>query len=248
MPDLFRNLGLKEEFEKISFLQHIHFGLVLSALFLELYYKVIGVSVIFKLLIIVILYRLYYKTLSKLYYTYWSFSGFLILYCLMGLFQNSFGKGHDYLFYLYFLTLFVLLVQGYMLSSPLYFPRVRWWEYDFRYKGDLKIEVQHESEKHPGRLTDLRRGAGCVVLFYQVEIGEIIYIYASLGSDDISLKAEVMSKREYSIGRGTSYGVKIIFDNEEGKDQFEKLTKYWKEMTSFKLQLKFRKDAGKSES
>ena len=54
---------------------------------------------------------------------------------------------------------------------------VKWWIYDFRYRNDVKIIVYHFSDikketKINGRLTDVRRGAGCITLFENFPVGE----------------------------------------------------------------------------
>lgn len=127
-----------------------------------------------------------------------------------------------------------------MLSSPIYFPLIRWWEYDFRYRNDIKANVQYNESSFEGRLTDLRRGAGCVVLFENLNVGEYFEITVISNKKELALKAEIMSKREYSIARGYTYGVKFHFARDGEKNNFAKLCHLWNQERTSKLKMKFK--------
>ncbi len=142
------------------------------------------------------------------------------------------------------LALFFLGWECYLLSSPIYYPLVHWWEYDFRYRHDLKIELNHEGMSFPGRLTDLRREAGCVVSFDDFPPRKNLSIKTVLKHSDehidhIILTGELMSKRGNSIGRGFIYGVNFILKTDEEKRAYKKLMQYWRRERSVRMRRKF---------
>jgi ribosomal protein S1 len=112
----------------------------------------------------------------------------------------------------------------YFLSSPIYYPRVSWWEYDFRYRDDLKIEVKSFEDVIDARLTDLRRQAGCVAIFEELKIGQEIKVQVikfdeatkrvSLGMKQLQQNPWEFISQKYPIGASlkgkvtniTSYG------------------------------------------
>ena len=95
--------------------------------------------------------------------------------------------------------------------SPLFYPRITWWEYDFRFRGELKIDAQVNDKDIPGRLTDLRRKAGCIVLFEKLQPGEEFTINYRKDDDEVNTyPVKVMSRRGSTLGRGYTYGVKFL--------------------------------------
>jgi hypothetical protein len=151
-------------------------------------------------------------------------------------------KIYDFnLIIIYLAALGLIALESYLISSPVFYPRVPWWEYDFRYRGDLKINVSHKGENLEGRLTDLRRGAGCVLLFENIEIQDEVSIYPLDYDIGIELIAEIKNKREELVGRGISYGVKFVFNSEEQEKQYKRLTKLWTESKIIKKRHKFKK-------
>jgi hypothetical protein len=143
---------------------------------------------------------------------------------------------------LYILIFAILALECYLVSSPIFYPRVSWWEYDFRYRGDLKVRITHKNVCFEGRLTDLRRGAGCVVLFEDLANGEDIEIeLVESSSYQVKLKGEIVSKREPVIGRGITYGLRLEFDHEIDRKAFLEFSREWQEDRRKKKSLKFRK-------
>ena len=127
----------------------------------------------------------------------------------------------------------------YILSSPIYYPRVSWWEYDFRYRDDLKIEVKEGDHQYVARLTDLRRYAGCVAVFEELKLGDEITIIAKVDDASVSLRGQVMSKRRDLIGRPLIYGVQFKFDSRSNKKRYIQLVRLWKKEKNSKRKLKF---------
>lgn len=181
----------------------------------------------------------YYKTIKYRYYTYWSFSGFLFLYLLFKIYEQFFIKGNDHIGILYLASTMILITKMYLLSSPLYYPQISWWEYDFRYRDDLKITVKLGENEMLARLTDLRRHAGCVAMFEEIKLGEEILFNAALDDENIVLRCIVMSKRRDVIGRPLIYGVQFKFDSKSNKKRYINLERLWKKQKNNKRKMKF---------
>ena len=227
---------LKKDVDRLKALHWLHF----LFFFLSFAYYNISHSnwITFLLVspIILIFYRLYYQTLEKLYYTYWSFTAFLLLYCFLSFFFLDLSVTS---IYLRMIAMMLILTQAWVLHDPIYYPIVSWWEYDFRYRDDIKVEVKHDEKTYEGRLTDLRRKSGCLSLFEEVEVGEELEVNPVDGHSLSSFKLKVMSKRETSVGRPFNYGVKFVFNSNTDKQEFQSLYHFWKNERKVKLQQKF---------
>lgn len=139
--------------------------------------------------------------------------------------------------FLFYLVALVLLgLESRELWTPIYYPIMSWWEYDFRYRNDLKVKAIVDAQEIEGRLTDLRKGAGCVSLFKDLKVGE--YVHVEL-KDGKSFKVEIMSKRYYSLGRPLSYGVRFELIEESERDEFRKFSKFWRNNRKKKRKEKF---------
>ncbi len=183
--------------------------------------------------------RVYYKSLQKLLYTFWTMTFFFTIYILYG-FLKAKSLDSDFLLVVYIVLILILMIQSYVLSSPIYYPLVRWWEYDFRYRHDLKITLECEGINVEGRLTDLRRGAGCVLSFEDFNIGSIVKIKYMTMDELLLASAKIVSKREYSIGRGISYGIRFQFNDKEQRERLREFSKLWKKEQRKKIDLKIR--------
>ncbi len=241
----FSSLKLKREFDRIKLLNWIHCCLACMGLFLEMAHGFIGGNGIFKLIILLFVYRLYFRVIHNLYYSYWTFSVCLMLYFGFGFFQGVFIFKTSILSYNYLLSMLFLFVEMYTLSSPIYYPMVKWWIYDFRYRNDVKIIVHHGSDhrkekKINGRLTDVRRGAGCITLFENYRIGDFLFILLSTDYRDLDFKVELISKRETLMGRGITYGVKFAFRSSEEKEAFNRFVYNWQEEDLQKRRSRFK--------
>ncbi len=181
----------------------------------------------------------YYKTIKQRYYTYWSFSITLFFYLTFKIYEQYYVLDHDHIAILYGLSSLVLLLKMYLLSSPIYYPQVSWWEYDFRYRDDLKIIIKSNEHEYKGRLTDLRRHAGCVAVFEDLKIGDEIIVHAQLDDELVILRGLVMSKRRDIIGRPLIYGVQFKFDSRSNKKRYVSLLKMWKRQKNSKRKMKF---------
>lgn len=231
----------KGRFHKIEVIQYLHFFVLLVCVLIELFEgeATIGHGV-FKLLLLLFFYNFYFKTVKALFYSYWTFWFFNFLFVFIS-WVTYVGGDYPRLTYLYFLALFLLLIDGFAMFSPIYFPIIPWWVYDFRYRGDLKIVAQLDDKNFEGRLTDLRRSAGCVVLFDNLTVGDVISISTSEEIKEITLRAKVVTKREYITGRGYFYGIQFLYDNLTEKKEIDKFCSDWSAYHKAKLRMKFHK-------
>jgi len=232
------DINFKSETKTIKFLLRAFFFFIHLAIMTEI---VAGpkVRLILKLLFFIYFTRPYHKTIKHRYYTYWTFSAFLFLYINYKIYEMFYVVHYDHIGTLYVICAIILILKMYMLSSPIYYPRVSWWEYDFRYRDDLKISVKSGEKQCDARLTDLRRLAGCVAVFEELRLGEEIIINASVLNESVNLRAMVMSKRRELFGRPLIYGVQFKFDSRSNKKRYVQLMRLWKTERLNKQKLKF---------
>lgn len=237
------NLKIRQDIDRVHLLQWGHFSLILLAFLVEGIINFEPLGMIVKIVCGLIFYKLYFKTLTDLYYSFWTFSAALSIYITGSLYLIITNQSDFQLFYLYLVSLIILCVQMYILLSPIYYPRVSWWEYDFRYKDDLKIKIRNGEEDSEARLTDLRRGAACLSSFSEINVGELIKIHASNGVKDFVFEVEIMSKRQYSLGRPVSHGVKFVFNEESKEDDYDEFIAFWAKEKIEKSKRRFVKKA-----
>lgn len=228
MRRAFFNLRLERELDRVRVIHWLHFFIIIAAMVVEIFLHRHSFSVIFEIIGLGFLYHLYYSTVKRLYYTFWTFTGIVFIYQFKGFIDAAFTLSTP-LSLMYFFAMMLLFLEVYILSSPIYFPRVSWWEYDFRYRTDLKVKVKHREEEMDGRMTDLRRNAGCVVLFSEHKVGQRILVKTRPPYQELNLTAEIASKREFTPGRGITYGVRFLFAERSEKKSFKLLTKLWNE-------------------
>jgi hypothetical protein len=242
----FSNLQIKQDMDKILVLHFGQYLFLAMGLLIELTTFSDKSWTFTKLLFISFASVLFYKTLKNLYYTFWTFSIFFLLFYFTSLFGSFSGEGTFLLMSCYLFSCTLLSLEMYLLYSPIYYPVVRWWEYDFRYRHDLKALVTkincEKNEEYIGRLTDVRRNAGCIQLFEKLKISEKVSINVTL--DEVTtkiLRGEVISKRQYSVGRPWNYGIKMSFENLEEQAQYKELEFNWKSDRQDKIKRKFEK-------
>ncbi|MBP9674814.1 MAG: hypothetical protein KBD63_06925 [Bacteriovoracaceae bacterium] len=198
----------------------------------------IGLAVVTAVIAFLLFCKFHVKMLKKIYYAFWTFSVALFFLYFLSLVQNIFS--HYLITTAYAVSIILFLIECYILSSPLFFPRIRWWEYDFRFRGDLRVLVKALGEEVKARLTDLRRGAGCVVLFKDVPIGGVIEIETIHQGKPFVVSAQIVTKREYWIGRGFAYGVLLISENKEQEKMIKEFINFWKKNHSVRIRSKFK--------
>lgn len=238
MKAILHKWKLQQDTDRIEVLHMGHAFFIALAVLVELFSGNILSSLI-HVLVLLPFYYLFTKTKKNLFYSFWTFSAILLLFFIYKIFSLSFFSSE---WILYSLGSIVLIIEMYMLFSPIYYPRVSWWEYDFRYRNDLKIKVNFEEREISGRLTDLRRYAGCVLLFEELNVGDDIEIVDNEAGLDFRYNLEIMSKRRYSLGRPIQYGVKFVFPSQESKHKWHEFVNLWKEIGRQKQFIKYKKE------
>lgn len=225
----------------------LHWGHFFPTLFADLLYAHRVSAFPWFTFIYLLVYFLSYKALRSLYYSFWTFAFILFLYNFFSLALCLWNPKLQSVGYFYALSLVLLLSELYGLFGPIYYPLVNWWEYDFRFRADLKVlAVLPDHAMVEGRLTDLRRSAGCVVLFDELSVGDMISIKTTGENHElrlIELKAQVMSKRSPLPGRGNHYGVKFHFTKDVDHNAFRDFSAYWKRKRGLKMRMKLQKDS-----
>jgi len=238
---MFSKFNLQNSYDKVKFLTLLQFLFVLVAFVAEalVTQSVLNFSFIFQFILLVVSYNFYYNALSNFILSYWYISFLLWIYYLWSLTRNFLVVGHPTIGVLFFFSLIFLLIACYIISSPLYFPRVHWWEYDFRFRADIRCSAEIDGQQFRGRLSDLRRGAACLELFNHTHVGQPIQINLEILNQNFTLFAEVRSKREPIIGRSIIYGIKFVNNDLEQKQRLRLLTNYWHESKKIKIRNKF---------
>jgi len=240
MRFLSRHLRIAQDTTWALFLHYSHLFLMFLALAEEFHLgRVKFFGLLVRVILILYFYSLYKKTLQNLFYTFWTFTLLCAIYFAVGIIQNSLGAIRPELLTFYSLGLLLLMIESYIIGSPIYFPRVRWWEYDFRYRGDLKIEVIHANMAVQGRLMDVRRAAGGLILFEEFDLKDKLVVKVVLPEREVRLTARIFSKREPVIGRGVHYGVGFEFESPFDRRSYGLLRKFWKKHFSMRLKLKY---------
>ena len=234
-------LNLQNSYDKVKFLTILQFVFVLIAFISEalVTQSVLNFSFIFQLILLLVSYNFYYNALSNLFYSYWNMSLIFGIYYLVSLTRNFLVIGHPMIGVLFLLSFIFLLSACYIVSSPLYYPRFHWWEYDFRFRADIRCWVEIEGKQFRGRLSDLRRGAACLELFHSSPVGQPIQLNVDILNQSFTLFGEVRSKREPIIGRSIIYGIKFINSDLEQKQRLKFLSNYWNESKKIKIRNKF---------
>jgi hypothetical protein len=232
-------LKLKQEIDRTEVLNWGIFFFLLLGLFYETLHDGEWFSFIFMVLVIAGYALFLRRLLQSLYYSFWTFFGVLGVYSLFKLCQQPLLSMN----FVAFLAASVLIgIQCYSLWTPIFYPIVSWWEYDFRYRDDLKVQVTYNDEKVEGRLTDLRRGAGCVASFRDYKLGEYLELEPFDEVASMKFRAEIMSKRKYSVGRPFNYGVRFVLEEDGVESLFKNFVKFWRSERKLKQKKKFKNE------
>lgn len=234
-------LNLQNSYDKVKFFAILQFvfvliGFVSEAIFTQ---SVLNFSFIFQLILLLVAYNFYFSALSNLYYSFWNMSLIFAIYYLVSMSRNMLVLGNPMIGMLFFTSFIILGIACYIISSPLYYPRFHWWEYDFRFRADIRCWVEVDGQQFRGRLSDLRRGAACLELFNNISVGQPVQISVEILNQNFTLFSEVRSKREPIIGRSIIYGIKFINTDLEQKQRLKFLTNYWDESKKIKIRNKF---------
>jgi hypothetical protein len=193
-----------------------------------------------------LLLRFMIQSFYKLFYSFWAFYGLLMIYTVVQLIKQflhfpTFSETGILALYLLVFCLGILAISR--LNTPLYYPLVKWWEYDFRFTQVWKVDITVKGKEkcYQGRITDMRRGAICLVLFEDIALGEVIELKQK-SSSIIPFQwpqGKIFSKRFNNVGRGISYGVKILTHQRQERRHIRQAQKSWNLAMKMKKKYKF---------
>jgi hypothetical protein len=227
-----------EEIVKVRKLNKIELYLSGALIVIEALMSELSIPWALVLLIsIFLIYKYKEQTISELRYTYWGliFFQFNILLICIGNSETSVTT------LLSFITFFVMAMESYIMMSPIFFPRIKWWEYDFRYRGDIKVKINIDDHTYDARLLDLRRNAAVITLFENIDFNRDVSIHIKFMNELLEFKAKIISKRESNLGRGITYGVSFLYDSAEERQKLNRFKKFWSMNNSIRLRHKFRR-------
>lgn len=238
---LIERLQLRKDFDTLNFLKRSLAGLGLAGLIIEIFlgYSGWGILIVFPALYF--LYRMLHQTFERFYYSYWVFNIMLFSYILWSLYKSLLVYGNSILSYVYTLMLFANGIKTYIISSPIYFPIVNWWEYDFRYRRDIPILIKSGSSDFEGRIIDFRREAAGIQSFQKFEPGDSVEIHFNEELEGPNLKGDIYSVRKYSFGRPYVLGVKFDLRGSEGR--YQQVLKFWQEQNIGLKKLRIKKES-----
>jgi hypothetical protein len=205
--------------------------------------SILHLSFYLELFILLGVFKFYFQAQKHRNYAYWTISFLLGLYILMDILIFTFINYDIFVLYISFLASIFLFINCYVMSSPLFFPRVQWWEYDFRYRGDLKSLIRLDDKIFEARLTDLRRNLACVEAFDYIPLGSEIKLETEFEDKIYVLKATVKTSKEIIQGRPIRYGIKFSFDEDNSKEVFKNLLHLWDKNKKVKLRNKFSEES-----
>lgn len=237
----FKGIKFNDSFDKVVFFQIMQLIAVLIAFLSEALDSryVLSLTFVVQLGILLTTFNFYFRALKNLQTSFWNISFILTLFYIISFFRNILMLNHPYIATLYLISLALMGLGCYIIASPLYYPQVTWWEYDFRYRPELPITIEYEGEYHRARLTDLRRGAGCVMMFHPIPVGQTFMIISDSLSYTVKIKGAIRSKKEPIMGRAIMYGVKFKTEDLVEAQRLKLLTKHWNETKHTKLRSKF---------
>lgn len=230
-----------EEYKKSVAIQYI-FNLLTFSLFLLVRIHdqaIFEFDFYLELVILFFLLRFYRFSHRNRNYAFWGYTVMVSLYLLRHLLHFTFIDQNIFVLYLATLSGFFLLINCYVMSSPLYYPRIQWWEYDFRYRGDLKATVYHEGNDFDARMVDLRRECMSVLAFDKLSLGDQINIEIPYGNSKYLLLGEVKTIREDIMGRPLSFGINLVLKDQDSRKNYNELYKLWSMHKKVNIRRKF---------
>lgn len=234
-----------ETTDDISKVKYIEVIIIVLTLLLAIITRVqdkslITFSFLFEVFVLVMIFRSHYRSIIHRNFSYWGMNFLIFLYLLRIILHHTFVEYNVMVLYLAFLDVTALAINSYIMSSPIFYPRVQWWEYDFRYRGDLKAKVEIDNSEFKSRLIDLRREACCVELFENVKLESPIKVSVNYEGKVYSLEGAVRTIHQDIPGRQIRYGVKLNTIDPVLKQSYYELKKKWHNRKKVKLRNKFK--------
>lgn len=235
------DLNKVDDFKK-SYVAQMTFSVlfIIQLFFVEIERKTIFEFASISLIVFsIFLLRFYFNSRIERNYSFWGISIIFFFMIIKNIIENTFFNYDAIVLYLNFLSLFFLLINGYIMASPIFFPRIQWWEYDFRFRGDLKAEFFYEGQMYPARLSDLRRQSGCMESFEDLNLDDKIKLIIKCYEFDIGLDIIIKTMSTTVVGRPKRYGFYVIMEDENIK-QYQKLKNFWELNKKVRMRSKFK--------
>lgn len=227
---------LKNELSKMESIHQLHMFVILIFFINTFFIDYRFFKFVISILLTFIFYKFYERVKNGLQYTYWTMSTSLLIYLVIKFFSIDSISAK----LLLVLASCFILYEVYILSSPLYYPRISWWEYDFRFRDDIFVNVLYEEKFKEARLTDLRREACCIASFQNFKVGSSILIQIDEIFSDYQFEGKVMSKRRPLPGRPIIYGISLSLNSSEEKENYNIFKKFWINERQYKINQKFK--------
>lgn len=236
-------IDTKDDFQKARIIQFILLitTFLLSFLIRSHEKTFFTFSFIFEFFILSILFNFYFRAQKNRNYAYWGISICIFIYLLRAILQYTFVDYNALILYFSFLSSIFLIINIYIMSSPLFYPRVQWWEYDFRYRGDLKATVNLNNDEYDSRVTDLRRDAVCVEVFESLNVDQNVSLNIFFENKNYKIDGTIKTITQLLPGRPFRYGVKVDLKELASKQDFNELRRGWSDSNKVKLRKKFTK-------
>ena len=235
------DINFKDHFKQAQFLLFIIMILtfILSFIIREYDRSIFSFAYFVEIFFLIFIFRSYFRAQIRRNYSFWGITVIVGFYLVRAMLQHSFMDYNETILYLAFTTWCFLLLNSYFMSSPIFYPRVQWWEYDFRFRGDFKVDILIEEKKYEGRLTDLRRNAGCLEAFEYFNLEKNLRVLLNYNGNTFDLPFTIKTISHPIPGRPYRYGILFFSDLPEDKKSFKLLKKTWDRQKSVKLRSKF---------
>lgn len=193
----------------------------------------------FEFIVLFFLLRFYRYSHNNKNYAFWGYTAVLAFYLLRHILHFTFVDHNIFILYMAFLAVLFMGLNCYVMSSPLYYPRIQWWEYDFRYRGDLKATMKIDEESLEARMVDLRRECVSIMAFEKLQLGNKVLVEVPYGNNVFRLNGSVKTIREDITGRPISYGISVDLATTEQRKDYNELLKLWNMHKKVNLRRKF---------
>jgi hypothetical protein len=222
-------IEFNDEIKKVNLMVWIFSFLTLALfLFTRIAEKsIFNIGFFIELIFVFVVLRFYGRALRNRNYALWGLTLVLCSYLVMNILQYTFMEYNIFILYIAFLAALFLGINGYIMSSPLYFPRIQWWEYDFRYRGELKATAIINEEKTEIRVADVRRECISLLSFSQIKLGQTITVDIPFGEKVFEVTGKLKTAREDIPGRPIRYGLKLDTETDKERKNYLELRKVW---------------------
>jgi len=244
MRDLNKNINYKSGYKYVLFLILCIGFLFLLNLALELYNgRLSFIEFVIISLPSFFLFKFYYDAFKRLLYTFWGLSVLVFLFIFYYFITSLLRQTYPFQTLLFLSSIILFSITLYLSSSPLYYQKVSWWEFDYRYRADIEAEISFENKRVQSRLTDVRRRGGSIATFEDFPLGTNLLICFKIDDQEFQLDSVIGSKSKSIVGRPFSYGIKFLVQNKEKKTQYKLLSRLWDSKEEIRLNQKFEKEA-----